>query len=100
MNKSDSAVSTDKRKLLGFTDNRQDASLQAGHFNDFVQVLRRHRLRVSPAESLDALRGLEQVGLGERAVVRDTLRATLIKDQEDVEAFDRLFDVLPLQDAA
>jgi hypothetical protein len=27
------------RKLLGFTDNRQDASLQAGHFNDFVQIL-------------------------------------------------------------
>jgi superfamily II DNA/RNA helicase len=25
-------------KLLNFTDNRQDASLQAGHFNDFVQV--------------------------------------------------------------
>jgi len=24
------------RKLLAFTDNRQDASLQAGHFNDFV----------------------------------------------------------------
>lgn len=26
------------RKLLSFTDNRQDASLQAGHFNDFAQV--------------------------------------------------------------
>jgi superfamily II DNA/RNA helicase/very-short-patch-repair endonuclease len=26
------------RKLLTFSDNRQDASLQAGHFNDFVQV--------------------------------------------------------------
>ncbi len=26
------------RKLLAFADNRQDASLQAGHFNDFVQV--------------------------------------------------------------
>jgi hypothetical protein len=26
------------RKLLTFVDNRQDASLQAGHFNDFVQV--------------------------------------------------------------
>jgi len=25
-------------KLLSFTDNRQDASLQAGHFNDFVQI--------------------------------------------------------------
>jgi hypothetical protein len=27
------------RKLLGFTDNRQDASLQAGHLNDFVMIL-------------------------------------------------------------
>lgn len=26
------------RKVLSFTDNRQDASLQSGHFNDFVQV--------------------------------------------------------------
>ena len=26
------------RKLLAFVDNRQDASLQAGHFNNFVQV--------------------------------------------------------------
>lgn len=29
----------DARKLLTFVDNRQDASLQAGHFNDFVQVI-------------------------------------------------------------
>ena len=27
------------QKLLSFTDNRQDAALQAGHFNDFVQVI-------------------------------------------------------------
>jgi hypothetical protein len=27
------------KKLLAFVDNRQDASLQAGHFNDFVQVV-------------------------------------------------------------
>ncbi len=27
------------KKLLAFTDNRQDASLQAGYFNDFIQVL-------------------------------------------------------------
>lgn len=31
-------VPNDKRKLLGFTDNRQDAALQAGHFNDFLFV--------------------------------------------------------------
>ena len=38
MNESDSGVGKDKRKLLGFTDNRQDAALQAGHFNDFLFV--------------------------------------------------------------
>jgi len=26
------------KKLLSFTDNRQDASLQAGHFNDFIEI--------------------------------------------------------------
>jgi ATP-dependent helicase YprA (DUF1998 family)/very-short-patch-repair endonuclease len=26
------------RKVLSFTDNRQDASLQAGHFNDFIEI--------------------------------------------------------------
>lgn len=42
MNQPRAAVPADKRKLLGFTDNRQDAALQAGHFNDFnfVALLR------------------------------------------------------------
>jgi hypothetical protein len=31
-------IDLNKRKLLGFTDNRQDAALQAGHFNDFIFV--------------------------------------------------------------
>jgi hypothetical protein len=31
-------VEADARKVLSFTDNRQDASLQAGHINDFSQV--------------------------------------------------------------
>jgi len=31
-------LSTIPPKMLSFTDNRQDASLQAGHFNDFVDV--------------------------------------------------------------
>jgi ATP-dependent helicase YprA (DUF1998 family) len=34
----DRDLKPEARKLLSFTDNRQDASLQAGHFNDFVQV--------------------------------------------------------------
>ncbi|MEO3858056.1 DEAD/DEAH box helicase [Acrocarpospora sp. B8E8] len=35
----DPVLDKEQRKLLAFTDNRQDASLQAGHFNDFVQVV-------------------------------------------------------------
>ena len=31
-------LSGSAQKLLSFTDNRQDASLQAGHFNDFIEV--------------------------------------------------------------
>jgi ATP-dependent helicase YprA (DUF1998 family) len=34
----DEALKPEARKLLSFTDNRQDASLQAGHFNDFIEV--------------------------------------------------------------
>lgn len=34
----DGTLQAEARKLLSFTDNRQDASLQAGHFNDFAQV--------------------------------------------------------------
>lgn len=41
------------QKLLSFTDNRQDASLQAGHFNDFLTTVRLrsavyHALKVAP----------------------------------------------------
>jgi DEAD/DEAH box helicase/MrfA Zn-binding domain/Helicase conserved C-terminal domain len=38
MNAPESGVPDTKRKLLGFTDNRQDAALQSGHFNDFLFV--------------------------------------------------------------
>lgn len=46
------------RKLLSFTDNRQDASLQAGHFNDFVEVglLRAAILRAAEAAGPGGLR--------------------------------------------
>ena len=45
------------QKLLSFTDNRQDAALQAGHFNDFVQVVQlraaiRKALATAPNQTL------------------------------------------------
>lgn len=47
MNDPKADLKLEKRKLLGFTDNRQDAALQAGHFNDFmfVTLLRAGMLR-------------------------------------------------------
>jgi len=42
-------VPRDEAKVLSFTDNRQDASLQAGHLNDFVQVA---QLRAAIVEAL------------------------------------------------
>ncbi len=57
MNEPGNPLPTDKRKLLGFTDNRQDAALQAGHFNDFnfVTLLR--------AATLGAVRDAGPAGL-------------------------------------
>lgn len=45
------------QKLLSFTDNRQDAALQAGHFNDFLDVVRLrsailHAVENSPEKTL------------------------------------------------
>jgi superfamily II DNA/RNA helicase len=48
--------SSEKQKLLSFTDNRQDASLQAGHFNDFVKV---GQLRAAIAKALDTFNALD-----------------------------------------
>lgn len=59
MNRADSGMPQDRRKLLSFTDNRQDAALQAGHFNDtlFVTLLR--------AATLAAVRKAGPEGLSE-----------------------------------
>ncbi len=62
-------LSAEARKLLTFVDNRQDASLQAGHFNDFVQVaqLRGAVYRALQSGSLHhedvAQRAVESLGL-------------------------------------
>lgn len=50
-------VASKNQKLLSFTDNRQDASLQAGHFNDFLMLGRMrsaiyHALKEAPENVL------------------------------------------------
>jgi superfamily II DNA/RNA helicase len=49
-------LAPEARKLLTFVDNRQDASLQAGHFNDYVQVtLLRGALATAASKHADGL---------------------------------------------
>mgnify|MGYP001551152979 CR=1 FL=1 len=54
----DAGFKPEDQKLLSFTDNRQDAALQAGHFNDFVQVIQlraaiRKAIAHSPSKTLN-----------------------------------------------
>ena len=58
----------------------------------FVGLLRQRGVRISPAETLDALRGLDAVELGRRDHVKTALRATLIKEGRDEPVFDELFE--------
>jgi superfamily II DNA/RNA helicase len=53
----------EKQKLLSFTDNRQDASLQAGHFNDFIKV---GQLRAAIAKALDIHETLDYTDIAEK----------------------------------
>src|SRR5262249_40888929 len=57
MNTAGASLPADRRKLLAFTDNRQDAALQAGHFNDFlfVALLRAATLAAVTAAGPDGL---------------------------------------------
>jgi len=58
-------VPREAAKLLSFTDNRQDASLQAGHFNDFVQVA---LLRAAIYRALEKHRTLSHAEIAQRVV--------------------------------
>ena len=59
MNRNGGELPPERRKLLGFTDNRQDAALQAGHFNDFLFVA------LLRAATLAAVRAAGPEGLSE-----------------------------------
>jgi hypothetical protein len=59
---------------------------------EFANVLRRNGVRVSLSESMDVFRALERVGVEDRELFRDALRATLIKRAGDIRPFEELFD--------
>ncbi len=59
----------------------------------FVDELREVGVPVSMVEAIDAMRAVEAVEIGDRTALRETLRATLIKNLRHEPAFDTAFDV-------
>ncbi|MEA2678879.1 MAG: uncharacterized protein QOK03_601, partial [Candidatus Binataceae bacterium] len=60
---------------------------------EFANLLRQNGVRVSLAETLDAVAATDVTGLGERELFRSALRATMIKRASELPVFEELFDV-------
>jgi hypothetical protein len=59
----------------------------------FFRAARGAGVRVSPSESIDAMRAVAEVGFTNRAVLRDTLLLTLAKSQEEKQSLGQCFDL-------
>ena len=59
----------------------------------FFRAARGAGVRVSPAESIDAMRAVSKVGFNDRQILRDTFLVTLAKTQEEKRALGDCFDL-------
>jgi superfamily II DNA/RNA helicase len=85
-------------KILSFTDNRQDASLQAGHFNDFVQTSFLRAALLGALQSQGQLTHselvgevIQQMGLTQEAYAKEVAEFGRGK-QRNEEAFQKLIE--------
>lgn len=73
----------------------------------FIAALRASGVRISLAESADAFKAVETMGIQDREAFKISLRSTLVKEARGFEIFDRLFPLFfsssqppPMADAA
>lgn len=59
----------------------------------FFRAARGAGVRLSPAESIDAMRAVATVGIEDRAILRDTFLLTLAKTQDEKRALGDCFDL-------
>ncbi|HEY5684079.1 MAG TPA: VWA domain-containing protein [Acidimicrobiia bacterium] len=64
-----------------------------GLLSGFVDELRAAGVPVSMVEAIDAMQAVEHVDLSDRAALKETLRATLIKNSRHEPAFETAFEV-------
>jgi uncharacterized protein with von Willebrand factor type A (vWA) domain len=59
----------------------------------FFRAARGAGVKLSPAESIDAMRAVAKVGISDRAILRDTFLLTLAKTQDEKKALGDCFDL-------
>jgi len=59
----------------------------------FFRAARGAGVRLSPAESIDAMRAVSQIGFSDRDILRDTFLLTLAKTQDEKRALGDCFDL-------
>src|ERR1700712_4476625 len=59
----------------------------------FFRAARGAGVKLSPAESIDAMRAVGKVGIADRAILRDTFLLTLAKTQDEKKALGDCFDL-------
>jgi hypothetical protein len=59
----------------------------------FFRAARGAGVQVSPAESIDAMRAVADVGFSDRGILRDTLLLTLAKSEDEKQALGNCFDL-------
>jgi uncharacterized protein len=64
-----------------------------GLLSAFVEELRQVGVPVSMVESIDAMKAIKHIDLADRTSLKETLRATLIKNARHEPAFDTAFEV-------
>ena len=59
----------------------------------FFRAARGAGVRVSPAETIDAMRAVKDVGFADRGILRDALLLTLAKSEDEKQALGNCFDL-------
>ncbi len=60
---------------------------------EFANILRKAGVRISVAETLDSFMAIEELSLDDRELFKDAMRTTMVKRGDDIDTYDRLFDL-------
>src|SRR5438270_6305893 len=70
-----------------------DSRVMRENLHRFFRAARGAGVRLSPAESIDAMRAVAKVGFTDRMILRDTFLLTLAKTQDEKKALGDCFDL-------